>query len=79
MLSGVFCKCQADQVDDDIVFSILTDFMLACSLNFWEKGFELPDYNCGFASFYLVDQFGALYFQVLLLDACIFRIVILSW
>ena len=60
--------------------SLLILCLSTCSSSFWEKGIEISDYTCGFVNFCLYFyQFPFVYFEFLLLNSCIFRIVVISW
>lgn len=59
-----------------IVFSILTDYLSASTLDYWERS-NVFNYSCGFFcfSFQWYSFSVILYSEALLLDVCIFRIV----
>ena len=59
------------------VSSLPTDFLCTSSLTCWE-GYWISNYNCGFFCLFRYVSFCFVYFEVLLLGAYIFKIV-LSW
>lgn len=73
---GMFYKYQFDSIGKDLVefFHILASFLYICSVNCWERGFDVPIYNYKF--FYCSISFCFTYFTALLFDAYTPRISI---
>lgn len=62
------------------VVYILINFLFTWSINYWEEGAEIFNGNCGFAHFFLqFYQICLMYFEILLLGAQIFLIIICFW
>ena len=77
----VFYKCQLGQLIHGVVqvYDTLTDFLLTCFINCWEKKFEISDYNCGFVYIFLQCYHFCLMHLKLCLVGFTFSIVLLSW
>lgn len=73
---GMFYKYQFDSIGKDLVelFHILASFLYICSVNCWERGFDVPIYNYKF--FYCSISFCFTYFTALLFGAYTLRISI---
>lgn len=75
-LQGVFYECQVDHIDSAIqVVYIFTDFLPACSINYWQRYVEVSSWKSRFIYFFL--QFYLVLLQVFLcfFVKCIHRIM----